>query len=312
MAYRLADHWIWDSWLAEAGDEWHLFHLQAPRGLGDPDLRHRNATIGHAVSRDLVSWTVLPGALQAGPPGAWDDLATWTGSVIEAGGTWFLFYTGIGAGTLERVQQIGVATSGDLVRWERLGDAPVIVPDPRWYVVNDGTGPVNQAWRDPWVFRDPAGDGYHALITATGLIGPPDGRGVIGHAISADLLHWDIRPPIEAPAGFGELEVPGVTRLGDDVLLSFSAGEASLSSARRAARPGTGTYVVRARQELGPFRIEASQPLAPISSLYAGHVVRRPHGEPALLGFVDVVDGRFVGELADPQPLDIRTLPRAG
>ena len=128
MAYRLADHWIWDSWLAEAGDEWHLFHLQAPRGLGDPDLRHRNATIGHAVSRDLVSWTALPEALQAGPPGAWDDLATWTGSVIEAGGTWFLFYTGIAAGTLERVQKIGVATSGDLVRWERLGDAPVIVP----------------------------------------------------------------------------------------------------------------------------------------------------------------------------------------
>jgi beta-fructofuranosidase len=311
VAYRLAEHWIWDSWLADAGDERHLFHLQAPRSLGDPDLRHRNATIGHAVSRDLVSWTTLPTALEAGPPGAWDGLATWTGSVIEAGGTWYLFYTGIAAGTLERVQQIGVATSRDLVHWERLGDAPVIAPDPRWYVVNDGTGPVNQAWRDPWVFRDPAGDGYLALITATGLTGPRDGRGVIGHAVSADLLHWEVRPPIEAPSGFGELEVPGVMRVGDDVLLSFSAGEASLSAARRAARPGTGTYVVRARHELGPFRIEASQSLAPVSPLYAGHAVRGWDGTPVILGFVGLVDGRFVGELADPQPLEIGTIPKA-
>jgi beta-fructofuranosidase len=311
VAYRLAEHWIWDSWLADAGDERHLFHLQAPRSLGDPDLRHRNATIGHAVSRDLVSWTTLPTALEAGPPGAWDGLATWTGSVIEAGGTWYLFYTGIAAGTLERVQQIGVATSRDLVHWERLGDAPVIAPDPRWYVVNDGTGPVNQAWRDPWVFRDPAGDGYLALITATGLTGPRDGRGVIGHAVSADLLHWEVRPPIEAPSGFGELEVPGVKRVGDDVLLSFSAGEASLSAARRAARPGTGTYVVRARHELGPFRIEASQSLAPVSPLYAGHAVRGWDGTPVILGFVGLVDGRFVGELADPQPLEIGTIPKA-
>jgi hypothetical protein len=101
-------------------------------------------------------------------------------------------------------------------------------------------------------------------------------------------------------------------RVGDDVLLSFSAGEASLSAARRAARPGTGTYVVRARHELGPFRIEASQSLAPVSPLYAGHAVRGWDGTPVILGFVGLVDGRFVGELADPQPLDIGTIPNAG
>ena len=28
--------WIWDSWIADDGEAFHLFHLQAPRSLGDP------------------------------------------------------------------------------------------------------------------------------------------------------------------------------------------------------------------------------------------------------------------------------------
>ena len=47
------DHWLWDFWFARDGDDVHVFYLQAPRSLGDPELRHHNATIGHAVSRDL-------------------------------------------------------------------------------------------------------------------------------------------------------------------------------------------------------------------------------------------------------------------
>jgi beta-fructofuranosidase len=160
VVLRLADRWVWDFWFADDGPDRHVFFLQAPRSLGDPDRRHRNASIGHAVSDDLVSWTILPDALAPGAPGSWDDLATWTGSVIEAGGTWFLFYTGISGGSAERIQQIGLATSPDLVRWERWGDRPLIRPDPAWYQTNDGAGPIDQAWRDPFVFADPAGNGF--------------------------------------------------------------------------------------------------------------------------------------------------------
>ena len=83
---RLADHWLWDFWFARDGEEVHIFYLQAPRSLGDPDLRHRNATIGHAVSRDGRDWSVLPDALGPGPEGTFDDLATWTGSVVRHDG----------------------------------------------------------------------------------------------------------------------------------------------------------------------------------------------------------------------------------
>ena len=37
---RRADDWIWDSWIADDGERYHLFFLKAPRALGDPDLRH--------------------------------------------------------------------------------------------------------------------------------------------------------------------------------------------------------------------------------------------------------------------------------
>ena len=81
MPLRLPDKWVWDFWLARERDRHHVFFLQAPRSLGDAELRHRNASVGHAVSSDLRSWTVLPDAIRPGPAGAWDDVATWTGSV---------------------------------------------------------------------------------------------------------------------------------------------------------------------------------------------------------------------------------------
>jgi hypothetical protein len=56
---RLDDQWIWDSWIADDGDLYHLFFLKAPRALGSPSERHVNATVGHATSGDLVSWDYL-------------------------------------------------------------------------------------------------------------------------------------------------------------------------------------------------------------------------------------------------------------
>ena len=51
--------WIWDSWVADDGEHYHLFFLQAPAALGDSDQRHVHATVGHAVSTDLVTWEQL-------------------------------------------------------------------------------------------------------------------------------------------------------------------------------------------------------------------------------------------------------------
>ncbi|HXG39395.1 MAG TPA: hypothetical protein VNJ28_00500 [Candidatus Limnocylindrales bacterium] len=306
MVLRLADRWVWDFWLAEDGDAVHAFYLQAPRALGDPTRRHRHATIGHAVSTDLRTWEPLPDPLAPARPGAWDDLATWTGSVVRAGGSWAMLYTGLSSRDGGLVQRIGLAVSTDLIRWQRVGDRPVLEADATWYERLDSeAGWPHEAWRDPWVVPDPAGDGYHALITARARSGPLAERGVIGHARSADLVEWEVRPPLPSPAGFAQIEVPQVVPDGGSALLVFSAGAADVGPARlrrHGPTPG-GTYVCRGPSLLGPFDVPIDVALAPVTSLYAGKLVRRG-GRWLLLGFVDVVDGRFVGEMADPQPFD--------
>ncbi|MFV2064596.1 MAG: glycosyl hydrolase family 32, partial [Chloroflexota bacterium] len=206
---KLDDRWVWDWWLADTGSEYHLFFLQAPRSLGEQTRRHRNATIGHAVSTDLREWRLLPDALAPGPAGSWDDGATWTGSTIAHDGTWYTYYTGVSSADPD-VQRIGLATSPDLSTWTKHAANPILELDPRCYEVLDRDAWRDQAWRDPWVFPDPDGDGFHALITARAAEGEPDGRGVIGHARSADLLHWEVRPPLSEPGEFGHLEVPQV------------------------------------------------------------------------------------------------------
>jgi len=273
--------------------------------LGDPALRHRHASIGHAVSDDLVAWTVLPDALSRGEPGRWDDVATWTGSVIESGGTWFMLYTGLSSESEGLIQRIGLATSTDLNRWERYGESPLIEADPRWYELLGDSTWHDQAWRDPWVFADPDGNGYHALICARSRNGPVDARGVIGHAVSPDLLEWEVRPPLVSPSGFGHMEVPQVLWAGRSAVLVFSTHDSTLALARQTGEPATGTYICRGPGLLGPFAAPETVPLRRRSALYSGKLVTLRDGRLALMGFVDIVDGSFVGEISDPVPIEL-------
>ena len=234
MPLRLPDHWVWDSWLVEDGAYYHLFFLRASRALHDPLRRHRRASVGHAVSSDLRNWQLLPDALVHADSPAWDDLATWTGSAVQdpAGG-WRLFYTGLSHAEHGLVQRIGVAVSDDLLIWRRVSDKPLLEADSRWYEKLDRVGWLEEAWRDPFVFADPDGDGWHMLITARVPHDGPTARGVIGHARSADLVGWEIQPPLSEPAGFGQLEVPQVAMVDGQPLLVFSCWPDRMDSERR-------------------------------------------------------------------------------
>src|SRR4051812_1228354 len=119
MSFALADKWAWDFWLAQDGGNYHLFFLQADKSLGDPDLRHWNVSIGHAVSTDLRSWKALGTCLAPARGPAFDDGTTWTGSIIRHDGLWHLFYTGTSTSEDRKKQRIGLATSTDLHRWQR-------------------------------------------------------------------------------------------------------------------------------------------------------------------------------------------------
>lgn len=301
MALRLPDRWVWDSWIADTGREFHLFYLQAPRSLEDQSDRHWHATVGHAVSTDLRDWRVLePDALGPGPAGSWEDMATWTGSVIEHEGTWYWLYTG-GRAVPDGVdQRIGLATSTDLSTWVKHPRNPLIELDPRWYERVE-----HDAWRDPWITRVPGGDGFHALITARANRGPADARGVIGHAWSADLITWEVRPPLSEPGIFGHLEVPQVEIVDGKPVLLFSVA-ADRFPASSAATPGESqantSFVAVGESLLGPWDIAGARPLA-VPDLYAARLVRDRAGQWQVIGFHDGSEhGRFVGEIIDPVP----------
>jgi beta-fructofuranosidase len=310
MALRLPDKWVWDFWLAY--DTYHhAFYLQAPRSLGRSELRHHHASIGHAVSSDLTDWTVLPDALQPGPAGSWDDLATWTGSVIPHEGRWYMLYTGINRSEGGLIQRIGLAVSDDLASWIKHPANPVIEADPRWYEQLDATRWRDQSWRDPWLFADATDGTLGCLITARSRDAKPDGAGVIARARSRDCVHWDVLPPVTPTGEFAQVECPQLVRAGGRSLIVFSclAEDHALARVQRLGRRGeTGTYFFAASELWGQYTA-SSEPIVPTESaegpLYAGKIVGDSAGRWAFIAFRGAGNRNFVGELTDPLPLTI-------
>jgi len=299
---RLASSWVWDFWFADDGDRYHLFFLKASRALLDPDRRHWRASVGHATSHDLTTWVEHEDALVHSDEGSFDDLATWTGSVVrDAAGKWRMFYTGVDRHGRGLIQRIGQATSDDLFVWHKVGLPGVVTPDSGVYEsLSDDAWP-DEAWRDPWVFADPTGKGWHMLVTARARGGAPDNRGVVGHAWSADLLTWSALAPLSDPgSGFGQLEVIQLGKIGGAYVLLFSCMTPQLSDERRARGETGGIWAVNVDDPLGPYDIAAAYKIAD-ESLYVGRAIQARDGGWVLLAFENLgPDGAFVGQITDP------------
>ena len=311
MTLKLPDKWLWDFWFVQDGPDYHIFYLQAARSLIDPELRHWNVSIGHAVSSDLRNWTVLPDALRPSPTPAWDDYTTWTGSIIKQAGLWYFFYTGASHRDQGLVQRIGLATSSDLLHWEKHPQNPLIEADPKWYELLDLNLWHDQAWRDPWVFQHPSTGDFHAFITARLNSGLVDGRGVIGHARSTNLIDWEVLPPVSEPGDFGQLEVPQMVQIQGQYYLLFSTSLRTYSVRRLQQTrlvPLTSTHYLRANDPLGPYSYPRDDCLVgdTLGSLYSGKIIQSAEGGWVFLAFRNFDDqGHFIGQLSDPYPVEI-------
>lgn len=305
MTFTLDTHWVWDFWLADDGHQFHLYYLHAPRSLGEQTLRHRNAVVGHATSTDLSSWADRGPVLEPGAAGAFDETATWTGSVVQGpDARWHMFYTGsrfLSPDSTANIETVGIAVSDDLHSWTKTAGAAVAA-DPRWYETLGTSSWREEAWRDPWVFADPAGDGWHMLITARSNAGDEVDRGVIGHATSRDLQHWTAEKPLSSPgAGFAHAEVPQVVTIDERNVLLFSCDSPALAG-DRAGSVG-GIWWVEIDAMTGPFDLSGAALLS-AENLYSGRAIHNRNGEWMLLAFENATDnGGFVGTLTDPMPL---------
>lgn len=324
MTFALEDRWVWDSWYAHDGERHHGFFLEAPKSIGDPDLRHWNTSIHHAVSDDLTTWASRGTCLRPAEGPAWNDYTTWTGSVVRGGdGRWNLFYTASSRAEEGKYQRIGRAVSDDLHAWERVGDGPCLdlsraFGDAVEHYEADWAQGIwhDRAFRDPWVMRDPApangGEDWLMFLTARARdVAEPNDGGCIALATSPDLARWTLRPPVHV-GGFGQLEVPQVFELAGRwyCLFCTAANHWSAASAKAAPDgPVTGTHYLIGEGPRGPWRVGAMPFLD--GSLpcrrYAARMVPTADG-PRWLGFLDHPGGGpaevlFQGRLSDPDRL---------
>jgi beta-fructofuranosidase len=314
VVLALDNKWIWDFWLAKDADDWHIYFLQADNSLPDPEMRHRNVTQGHAISKDLVNWTHKGTCFTPSKGPAWDDWTTWTGSVIQdETGLWHLFYTGTTKEKEGLHQRIGHATSTDMHSWVRVGDGlclDLAGPNAKYYEEYTPGHWHDRAMRDPWVMRNPEGKGWIMYFTARvpGRIEPNNG-GAIGFATSTDLDTWTLQKPVYDGGHFGQLEVPQVFKHGNYWYMTFCTSDTHWSRGYKARNPETpvmGNSVLMAPSHLGPWTaaipfLDGRNPC----KRYAGKIVEKD-GALFIMGFEHYdLDGNFIGRVSDPVPLSV-------
>jgi sucrose-6-phosphate hydrolase SacC (GH32 family) len=195
----------------DGGEEYAVLHLQGPWTDRFDHLR-METSFGRATSADLVEWLPQGPVFGVGLPGRFDRQAVFTMHSFRYGEGLAMLYTGVEGLTLGGwpVQSVGLAWSDrtDGTAWRRHGTEPVVRADPRWYRTGEEMG-----WRDPFVVRDDEDAGWAMVICASDASLPVEVSGCVGFAVSADLEHWEVRPPLISPGDVDQLECPVLERM---------------------------------------------------------------------------------------------------
>ena len=209
------NRYLWDFWIYQEDGFEYLFYLTAPADC-TPRTRHRHSSIALAKRPLNGEWQDLGIILDKNPdPTAWDSVSLWTGYTLKHQGKYYMFYTARSQadvaddGYIGHTQRIGVATSDDLIYWERHDSNPVLTFQGAPYESQLEAHNHHLGWRDPCVVPDDKG-GFYAFFTCRTCDGDPLKRGAIGRAYSNDLLNWTVLSPAAAPGLYTDMEVPDV------------------------------------------------------------------------------------------------------
>ncbi len=302
--YIPIDHYLWDFWILHHERTYHLYYLKAPRDLADPELRHFHASVGHAVSSDLIEWHDQGTVLRPGTGGAWDDRAIWTGSAVWRHGRAFMLYTGLCRAEDRLVQRIGLASSEDFHSWAKHHRNPVIESREAFYEQSTVLRFRERTWRDPFLFEHEGT--YYALITARARHGVEDGRGCIALARADDRWNFEVLPPAYSPGLFSQMEVPQLVRARDAYVLLFSV-ERGAHAGNSPLPKIAGTYYARSDDPRGGYSVPRLLVGDRNQSRYGAKLTEGPDGQWYMLSWLHK-DGRgaFVGGLSDPEPVDLK------
>lgn len=301
--FRPSGRYLWDFWTLNHNGTLFLYYLTAAHDI-DPETRHGRAMIGLATTSDLESWQDR-GVVLAPSWRSWEDRSIWTGSVCRIhecdGGGFGLLYTANGRAVEGNSQEIGLARSRDAIRWERVGDGPVLIADPAHYVVNTPGEVAAADWRDPHVMPSAEG-GYLAFICARRKDAVARSGGCVALARSADLRHWTIEAPVTPEIGVGHMECPHLFERDGAWHLLVSVHEEQIGEAANIARR-CATLWFRASRPQGPFALGGylggMSAKNGLPSVYMIQPVIHPRrGERLFAGWRGYEpDGRFSGSL---------------
>lgn len=219
-------------------EEIHLFHLILPN----------HDIIAHAVSRDGLVWEELPDALRTGNPGSYDDDMLWTPSVKEYKNRYNMVLPVLSKADHGAIPRVALATSEDLIHWEKYPGNPIGEADPRWYDTDLATGQIS--WRDTYLFVEQ--DTAYILVCARERKDVPFlRRGCVGLMSSTNGTEWNIEAPLYAPGHYIDWEVPVLVKLNGHYYL-FGGIRETLSCHYRIADRFRGPYYTPSNAEILP------------------------------------------------------------
>ena len=196
------------------------------------------------------------------------------------------FYTGHHVGA-PNPQSICLATSADLVHFERHRRNPLIKPIAGYEAID---------WRDPYVFYNEAEQLWWMLIAARLDRGPKWRRGCIALATSDILLDWEVEPePLYVPGTTFCPECPEMWTAGGRWYLVFSRFSEDV-----------GTIYRMADSPRGPFRAPVDDALGG-RRWYAAKSAQQADGSRVFFGWTHdfVAEGRprwlWGGDFAAPR-----------
>ncbi len=200
MKYSGNDTWIMgDMWSLVVDDTLHGFHLKW--GLGE------DASVGHIYSDDLLHYTACEDILHPLSKEAYPDdcLMKWTGCCMNGkDGLHYIYYTMRNENGDEK---IGVSISEDMHNFKLYEGNPVLVPNSEIFETKFNKKVDCRDMLIVYVEEEDLYYGYFATMADVGY-GVP--TGVIGVAISKDMLEWDNQKIAYIPPFMGAVEVPDI------------------------------------------------------------------------------------------------------